>query len=67
MRGSGTVKCTVNEKLGGLEVPSKELIYMMLEICKRKLLMNERCETSVFEVTRKMAMKTGQEDQWKTT
>lgn len=32
----------------GLEVPSKKLIYTMLEICKRKLLMNERFETDLF-------------------
>lgn len=43
----------------GSEVPSKKLICMMLEICKCKLLMKERLETRVFEVTSKMTMKTG--------
>lgn len=33
--------------LTGLEIPIKELVYMMLETCRDQLLMTERLETDV--------------------
>jgi len=36
-----------NDGRKGLEIPSKELVYMMLETCRDELLMTERPTTDV--------------------